>query len=313
VRDPARQAKSKEFRITLTTASNKGPGLDRGRWRLQVLGWALEWSLVECSAPPWWFSPWFMPASLVSSYLLCLYLYSRIFCGVQSGMAEIISRGLPNAVTYDISSLSRTTITLPAGSTWSSELHWHETHTEYLVVVKGSVRVRLGDKTQVVSPADGEIRIDRFVWHEWSRASPDGEDVVVIERTDPADGEKQLFFRSLNAVILRAQKARKPAVAPAWLFSVLVDFWITLNLCIIFQRFDNYPVFFNFQTRVLGQIGLNEQPLIRLLLLQAELLWTRVVLGISSFAGRLLQLDSAKRDYTREDVSQLLPQKGKDT
>jgi uncharacterized RmlC-like cupin family protein len=222
-------------------------------------------------------------------------------------MTEIISRGLPNAVTYDISDVSRTTISLPPGSTWSSELHWHETHTEYLVVVKGLVRVRLGDKTQVVSAKDGEVKIDRFVWHEWSRASLEGEEVVVIERTDPSDGEKQAFFRTLNAVILRAQRMKKPVLTPAWLFSILVDFWITLNLCIVFQRFDNYPVFVNFQTRLLGlQKIVNKPFLIVWLLSTMEFLWTRFILRLFFFVGQILRLDSAKRDFSQEDVSQLL-------
>jgi uncharacterized RmlC-like cupin family protein len=226
-------------------------------------------------------------------------------------MAELISRVLPNAVIYDISDVSQTKITLPTGSTWSSELHWHETHTEYLVIVKGLVRVQLGDKIRVVSAADGEIRVDRFVWHEWSRASPDGEDVIVIERTDPSDGEKRLFFRTLNAVILRAQRAKKPALTPPWLFGMFLDIWITLNLCIVFQRFDNFPVFFNFQKRFLGSpSSLNDRVLIYRALSTAEFLWTRLVLGTLYIVGWLLRLDSAKRNFSREEVAQLLvPQK----
>jgi uncharacterized RmlC-like cupin family protein len=222
-------------------------------------------------------------------------------------MTEIISRGLPNAVTYDISKSSQTTITLPAGSTWSSELHWHETHTEYLIVVKGSILVHLGDKTRVVSAGDGEVKIDRFVWHEWSRASPEGEDVVVIERTDPDDGEKQLFFRALNTVILGAQRIKKPSLIPAWLFGILIDIWIMLNLCIVFKRFDNFPVFLNFQRRLFSiESNSNKRPLILRVFLTADLIWTRLVLRVLSFVGQIFQLHSAIGRFSREEVSQSL-------
>jgi uncharacterized RmlC-like cupin family protein len=113
-------------------------------------------------------------------------------------MEPIITRGLPNAVVYNLSDQFQTTITLPSGSTWTSGLHWHETHTEYLRLVKGTIRVRLGNTTSIISAHDSpepmEVKVERNVWHEWSRATPDGEEVIVIERTDPADHENHLFF-----------------------------------------------------------------------------------------------------------------------
>ncbi|KAJ4201677.1 hypothetical protein NW767_006765 [Fusarium falciforme] len=101
----------------------------------------------------------------------------------------VIERPLPNAVTYDLSTTGQVKITLPESSTWSSGLHWHETHDEYLKVIKGTIRVQLGSTIQYISATENEqpeIKVARYVWHKWQRAGPDGE-VVVIERTEPDD------------------------------------------------------------------------------------------------------------------------------
>ncbi|MCJ1233927.1 hypothetical protein MMC14_001885 [Varicellaria rhodocarpa] len=110
-------------------------------------------------------------------------------------MSSLITRSWPNAVIYDLTHPSHTKITLPRGSTWSSGLHWHETHIEYLRVLKGSVRVRLGDTFSIISVSKAgdnkpvDVKVDQYQMHEWSRADLDGEEVVVVERTDPVDGE----------------------------------------------------------------------------------------------------------------------------
>ncbi|KAH7064992.1 hypothetical protein B0J12DRAFT_560169 [Macrophomina phaseolina] len=177
----------------------------------------------------------------------------------------IIKRPLPNAVTYDLSSSAQTTITLPTGSSWKSGLHWHEHHVEYLRVVRGRVRVRLGDTVSVHSAASdevgpnkhktAEIRISKNMRHEWSRAEFDGEDVVVVERTEPADGEKAIFFWNLNGVILDGQedseaqmselKGGKKSFA-ALLQRTVREVWVILNVFVIFRALDNFPVLVGF-------------------------------------------------------------------
>lgn len=98
------------------------------------------------------------------------------------------------------------TVHLPQGSSRSSGLH--STHTEYLRVVQAHVSATLilsaGRITKVDTPTDGTIRIDRFVVREWKQASANGEEVVVQEWTNLADGAKEGFFRNLNSVILGA-------------------------------------------------------------------------------------------------------------
>jgi hypothetical protein len=166
---------------------------------------------------------------------------------------SIIRRDPPDAVIYDLSIPNQVTITLPSGSLWTSGLHWHETHTEFLQLIKGRIRVRLGDTVQTISASPNsdnpppEIRVDKNVWHEWSRAEVESgeeevEDVVVIERTDPADGGKAIFFWNLNGVILEAQSIAKPAFIPKRLSGACIGLWVSLNLFAIFYALDNYPV-----------------------------------------------------------------------
>ncbi|KAI9162840.1 FAD-containing monooxygenase EthA [Paramyrothecium foliicola] len=164
--------------------------------------------------------------------------------------STIIERPLPSAVKYDLSTPGHVKITLPPASTWSSGLHWHETHDEYLKVIKGGIRVRLGNSWSVIKATDSEqpeIKVNRYVWHEWKRAEPSDE-VVVIERTEPEDDDKALFFWNLNGVILSTPKlledhssflSRLPvAIQPS-----MLDVWIMLQLFIIFAHLDNFPVF----------------------------------------------------------------------
>lgn len=160
----------------------------------------------------------------------------------------IIERSPPNAVVYDLSATDRATIILPAGSTWTSGLHWHEHHTEYLRVRKGCISVTLGSQTRTITAADTEIRIDPYVWHSWQRSNisidEDKQDVVVEERTEPEDSEKAVFFWNLNGVLLHERVACPPYMwkrAHGW----LVDAWVLLHLLALFHALDNVPVFIN--------------------------------------------------------------------
>ncbi|MCJ1368118.1 hypothetical protein MMC16_007257 [Acarospora aff. strigata] len=156
----------------------------------------------------------------------------------------------PGSVTYDLSTPDSVTITLPPGSYWSSGLHWHETHTEFLQVIKGSAEVTLDGRTRNFVSEDGIIVVKRSVQHEWKRARPslgtsascrdsererceDDEELVVREWTDPRDGMKELFFRNLNSVIM------EPGNKGLW----FPDRWIGLQILVVSQALDNYPVF----------------------------------------------------------------------
>jgi uncharacterized RmlC-like cupin family protein len=222
-------------------------------------------------------------------------------------METIITRGLPNAVVYNLSDQFQTTITLPPGSTWTSGLHWHETHTEYLRLVKGTIRVQLGNTTSIIS-ADAttepvEVKVDRFVWHEWSRAVPHGEEVIVIERTDPADHEKHLFFYNLNGVILQAQRMTKPELLPAWLFGLIMDFWVTFNLFLIFCTLDNFPSFLNLPGRLQQRgITLKEESATLRAVRTVEMHISHIVLGTASLVGSMISLQAVKENFTPQEL-----------
>ncbi|KAL2171202.1 hypothetical protein VTG60DRAFT_3513 [Thermothelomyces hinnuleus] len=157
---------------------------------------------------------------------------------------SVIRRNPPSAVIYDLSVPHQVTITLPAGSTWTSGLHWHETHTEYLRLVKGRIRLRLGDAVQTKPRSGGEeVAAEE---EEEEEEEEEKEEVVVVERTEPADGDKAVFFWNLNGVILEAEaEAAVPArrtTATGRLAGVWAGLWTTLSLWAIFDALDNFPV-----------------------------------------------------------------------
>jgi uncharacterized RmlC-like cupin family protein len=220
---------------------------------------------------------------------------------------SLITRDLPNAVTYDLSNTSQTTIILPSKSTWTSGLHWHESHTEYLRVVKGAVRVRLGDKTTVVSANKGlkpvEVRVAPYVLHQWSRADPRGEEVVVIERTDPADVDKTVFFYNLNGVVLKAQRVNKPRLLPKRLFDLIVNLWVSLNLFTLFYAFDNFPAFCDFTGRLLHLgIILQGGSVAHRWVHIAEMYCSHLILKLASLVSWAIGVEALQRNLTPDDV-----------
>lgn len=220
----------------------------------------------------------------------------------------IIKRDAPNAVVYDLSEPHQVTITLPVSSTWSSGLHWHEQHVEYLRVIKGSVQVTLGSQVRTISATDAEteVRVDRNVWHEWRRAEIEAdEDVVVVERTDPEDGEKAVFFWNLNGVILKAQSLNCPPYMPKLLHGILLEAWVTLSLFSIFRVLDNIPVFVNvlqafskrgfvFAEKTLGHNALHA----------VDLIISRIVLLLASGISLLFGIRAVREEFTPDDVRQ---------
>lgn len=220
----------------------------------------------------------------------------------------IIKREAPDEVVYDLSERHQVTITLPAGSTWSSGLHWHEKHVEYLRVIRGSVQVTHGSQVRTISATDAEteVRVDRNVWHEWRRADIEaGEDVVVVERTDPEDGEKAVFFWNLNGVILKAQSLNCPPYMPKLLHGILLDAWVTLSLFSIFRVLDNIPVFVNvlqafskrgfvFAEKTLGHNALRG----------VDLVVSRMILLLASGISLLFGIRAVREDFTPGDVRQ---------
>lgn len=213
---------------------------------------------------------------------------------------SIIVRPLPNAVTYNLTALDRVTITLPPHSTWSSGLHWHQDHDEYLRVVQGRIRVVLGSEELVVGTGQPEIKVPRHAWHSWQRADADGEEVMVVERTEPVDLQKAVFFWNLNGVVLDAPAlAARLAGLPSWLRGMLVDFWITLSLFVIFRRLDNFPVFLDAPRLVRQSLPwLGESDMVPRALQGVDWLCTHAMLWLATCAGRILGVAPVQRRYT---------------
>lgn len=143
-----------------------------------------------------------------------------------------------------------TTLTIPPRSPWTSGIHWHETHTEYLQIVQGAAFFYLDGVEKIATSADGILKIPRYGRHEWRRPTAseletldrdkakissgevDG-DLIVTEWTDPADGQKESFFRNLNSAILDITSGGG---------GILTDYLLMLQLFVIFRAHDNYPV-----------------------------------------------------------------------
>ncbi|KAG8169500.1 hypothetical protein KVR01_000245 [Diaporthe batatas] len=222
--------------------------------------------------------------------------------------SPVIKREAPDAVVFDLSEPHQVTVTLPAGSTWSSGLHWHEHHVEYLRVVKGRVQVTLDSQVRTISASDAEteVRVDRNVWHDWRRADvEDDEDVVVVERTEPEDGEKAIFFWNLNGVILKAQDMKCPPYMPKLLHRLLLDAWVTLSLFAIFRVLDNTPVFVNilhafskrgfvFAEKTLGHTALRA----------VDVVISRVLLLLASAISLIFGIRAVRDEFTPNEVRQ---------
>jgi quercetin dioxygenase-like cupin family protein len=160
---------------------------------------------------------------------------------------QVFEREGHEAVTYDLSQSDCVTITVPLTSQWTSGPHWHEKHTEYLHILQGRALVRLANATKEYEAGDDIIEVPKYTVHEWQRVpgDNDGQPLVVREWTDPADGQKEIFFRMLNSFLTEANPSSLftlPFSVPG-LLSKWIESWVVmLQLHIIFQSCDNWPV-----------------------------------------------------------------------
>jgi len=83
------------------------------------------------------------------------------------------------------------------------------------------------------------ITIPRFTIHAYGRADDTEEgvasrnaDLLVREWTDPADGDKEVFFRNLISTIMDNRGAT----------GLLRNAWVLLSLFTIMASHDNYPL-----------------------------------------------------------------------
>ncbi|KAG6001525.1 hypothetical protein E4U21_004116 [Claviceps maximensis] len=243
---------------------------------------------------------------------------------------DVMSHDLPDGVTFDLSWSDHVLISVPPESTWSSGLHWHEGHTEYLKVVRGSILLRVGSRTRIVSASGGrqpEIRIDKFVTHEWRRAdvvvgrergrssssgsSESGsgsgsgsEEAIVMERWDPPDGEKTLLVRNVNGVMLEAPKVQQRrqqhthgllAWCPVAVAQFLLALWVELRVMVMFAHLDNIPVYVDLMSwsRLRKANVLSVQSLA-----MVDWVLSHLILSVAALTGWIVGLQPVDERYT---------------
>lgn len=153
----------------------------------------------------------------------------------------------------------------------------------------------LNGRTESYTSGDGVITVPRFARHEWRRADAvlggdgagdeEGQELVVREWTDPADGKKEVFFRNLSSVIADEVKAGNGRPRE-WL--------LTWKLWVVFWGLDNWPVLFDVESlpvvgRVVEGLGVGRW---------VEWMVTHVVLGAAVVVGRVPGLRSVYGEYT---------------
>jgi hypothetical protein len=206
-----------------------------------------------------------------------------------------ILRTGPQAVAYHIPTspsspsnpILKTTIALPLHSTWTSGLHFHTRHTEYLRLVQGAVHVHLDGEDKILSASTGGeidlrtgalkaeglvVKVPAYARHEWRRAEawyagrrsvgakmtrPEdvGDEVVVEEYTDPSDLRKPLFFWNLNGIITATEDGELSVLQRVVRF-VLGGWWIPFQLLVVFWELDNWPVFWDLRGIMRQFLGL---------------------------------------------------------
>lgn len=208
---------------------------------------------------------------------------------------KIIERPGPESVIYNLTTSLETEITLPTGSTWSSGLHWHERHTEYLRVVQGRVKVVLEGEEMIIDAKSSSsiitVTVPKGARHAWSRADAAfGDDVVVIESTDPADSEKQVFFWCVNGTVLEGVFNIKSSSSSVG--KMFYDWLLWWRLCLVFRELDNWPVVLD--------TGIWSKAVPGVRTMEAWITW--VILALTMFLGSLCGMRGVRQEFLPEEV-----------
>jgi hypothetical protein len=139
-------------------------------------------------------------------------------------------------ITQPRDELKSVVLIMKHGIAATTGLHWHEEKTEYLQILQGRAKVRLGDETAVFTPDDGTITVPRFLIHEYGRADGGAQestdpDLRVKEWVCPPDGTKEIFFRNIIGAINDRQE------------TLLGNVKLLLAIFTLMNKHDNYPVF----------------------------------------------------------------------
>ncbi len=246
--------------------------------------------------------------------------------------AEAVAYHIPVSPPSSSFPVLKSTIALPRRSRWTSGLHFHTTHTEYLRLIQGAIFVELDGRQMILSAKAGGqvswahsrelineglvIKVDKFARHNWGRAEgymnsrklatcvpivyPEDidEEVIVEEWTDPADISKALFFWNLNGFLTAPQNSQLPT-RQSVLRLILGPLWVPFNLFIIFWELDNWPVFYSMRG-ITGPFIRESwgESLERLI----EYIMTFIVLFGAKTLGRSVNIQGVTRDRTPDDL-----------
>ena len=137
----------------------------------------------------------------------------------------------PEVGSISLDDPSKSDLTIPVGSPWTSGRHWHDHHAEHWKVLSGAMLITLNNDSFIVTRESPTVSIPPKVRHELMRWDCPGRThhqnaaqeafrkemlvngqskeleklgataVKAEESTTPADGEKQIFFRNLLSAI----------------------------------------------------------------------------------------------------------------
>jgi hypothetical protein len=161
--------------------------------------------------------------------------------------------------------------------------------------MQGTAFLHLDGVEKIVSATDGILTIPRYARHEWRRPTASelktkggrasGIDqemdtaLIVKEWTDPDDGQKEVFFRNLNSAIIDITEGDGGTL----------KYLLMLQLFVIFQASDNYPVVWSSHRNGIG----NENTMRGI-----EWATTHIVLRAAVILGWIVGLRGMYADYT---------------
>ena len=211
----------------------------------------------------------------------------------------------PGAATHAFKDPSKTHVSVPAGSSWTSGRHWHDNHVEHFKVLSGAILITVNNSSSILTRTSPALTIPCKARHEVMRWDCSGrkdhqkaaqeafrkemsangqskelekltaQEVEAEEWTAPADGEKEVFFRNLFSA------ASEPRSGP------LGRILIFVHIVIIYQALDAKMVILDMGAEGgNGWRGMVE-----------EILWW-IVMVMAGLIGSVLGLKPVNEAYT---------------
>jgi hypothetical protein len=144
------------------------------------------------------------------------------------------------------------------------------TRRDDAVIIRPGVRHQFWRANRDVWVNGGEDRSLGVDKEEWER------DLVIVESTDPADRDKEVFFRQVISLLGEMEGGGIGEIA-----------WMLLRSCVVFYGHDNYPVMLKVTRRFGDRLGKG-----------LEWVITHSILILAAILGRFVGLKSTYDEYT---------------